>query len=352
MTKYVEQAVNAIIRPPRREYDPADIPVFLEGPGQRTYVRHPVNVVNERDQRLVGSLYVDATIDLMSGIPCLMYLHGNSSSQLEGQFLIPNICPHGIALYCFDFAGCGASEGGFVSLGHYETIDAVFLITHLNAMFGLGPFVLWGRSMGGATALMVQHELLRGRIVDSAYTSVPGLVASIARSLNIPAIFNPGAVWLLKRMISGRADFDISNVSALKMAEVAGNVPLVICHAQDDEFIPIAHGEELFKAYRSEDKKFVRVYGGHNGRRTLDFFTEACSLAIGWFGKTVPNGYRAVRLTGICDGDNHFRSYDDLLMFSAGQRMRTETDDSPLGSPNLREDEDRDSSGTADATST
>jgi pimeloyl-ACP methyl ester carboxylesterase len=317
MSKYVEQAIAAIIRPPRRQYDPSDIPVFLEDPESHTYVRHPVNVLTDRNQRLVGSLYVEATIDLMSGIPCIAYLHGNSSSQLEGQFLIPNICSHGIALYCFDFAGCGASDGDFISLGHYEAMDVCFLLTYLNAMFGLGPFVLWGRSMGASTALMVQHELLRGRVIDSAFTSVLGMITAVAQKMNFPSIFNAPAVWLLGKRIARLADFDISNVSALKMARLPNNIPLMLCHAEDDEFIPITHAEDIFAAYVSTHKKFVRVDGGHNGRRSLSFLTDACSFAIRLLGKEVPNGYYAVRLNGISDGDQHFQSYDHLLRIAS-----------------------------------
>jgi pimeloyl-ACP methyl ester carboxylesterase len=313
MTKYVEQAVSAIIRPPRKHYDPSDIPVFLEDSNNHTYVRHPVNVLNDRNQRLVGSLYVDATTDLMGGIPCIAYMHGNSSCQLEGQFLIPNICPHGIALYCFDFAGCGVSDGDFISLGHYEAQDVCFLMTYLNTMFGLAPFVLWGRSMGASTALMVQHELLQGRVVDSAFTSVLGMITAVAQKMNIPSFFNGPAVWFLGKKIARLADFDISNVSALKMASLPNNVPLILCHAQDDEFIPVAHSEEIFAVYLSTHKKFVRVDGGHNGRRSLEFLTDACRFAIRLLGKEVPSGYFAVRLNGISDGDQHFQSYDEML---------------------------------------
>jgi pimeloyl-ACP methyl ester carboxylesterase len=112
----------------------------------------------------------------MDGGPCVVYMHGNASSQWEGQFLIPNLCPRGIAVFCFDFAGCGASDGEFISLGHFETMDVEFLLQSLLETFRLGPFVLWGRSMGAATSLLVRHPAVVGIVVDSAYTSIPDAV--------------------------------------------------------------------------------------------------------------------------------------------------------------------------------
>jgi hypothetical protein len=55
-------------------------------------------------------------------------MHGNASSQHEGQFPIRNLWTGGISLFCFGFAG-----SDHVSLGYYETMDLIFLM------------VLWGR---------------------------------------------------------------------------------------------------------------------------------------------------------------------------------------------------------------
>jgi pimeloyl-ACP methyl ester carboxylesterase len=318
MSKYVDQAVNAIIRPPRKKYDPNILPLFLTGPEDRTYIRHAVNVSNERDQKMMGSLYVSAEHNVTEGGPCVIYMHGNASSQHEGQFLIPNLCPRGIAVYCFDFAGCGASGGDFISLGHFERIDVEFIIQFLVESFRLGPFVLWGRSMGAATAVLVQHPYVVGKIVDSGYTSIPDVVTAIAKKLRLPSFLLPAALFFLKRTIVGKADFDLSTVSPLESARGPDTVPVRFCHAADDEFIPIEQGETLFMAYAHPDKKFLRVVGGHNGRRPLDWIENGCLFIFGLFGIKAP-GYRPVRFDGMYDADAHFKSYDDLLNFLSTQ---------------------------------
>ena len=46
----------------------------------------------------------------------LLYLHGNSSSRLEGSALL-RLLPLNAALACFDFEGCGNRTGEWITLG-------------------------------------------------------------------------------------------------------------------------------------------------------------------------------------------------------------------------------------------
>jgi len=50
-------------------------------------------------------------------LPCVIYLHGNSSSRTEGLVAVPLILPMNATLVVFDFAGCGISDGEYISLG-------------------------------------------------------------------------------------------------------------------------------------------------------------------------------------------------------------------------------------------
>jgi hypothetical protein len=160
---------------------------------------------------------------------------------------------------------------------------------------------------------MVRHRLVCAKVADSAYASVPAMIAATAVKMKVPSIFSGALVWFLKKKISALANFDLANISPLKVAAMSDNVPVVLCHASDDEFIPIRQSEEIFRAYACAQKKFVSIVGGHNGQRSIEFITSACAFVIERLGKAVPAGYRAVRLAGFSDADDHFRSYDALL---------------------------------------
>ncbi len=55
-------------------------------------------------------------------MPVVIYLHGNSSSRLEGLRIAPELLKRNINLFIFDFAGSGRSEGDYVSLGNEQFI--------------------------------------------------------------------------------------------------------------------------------------------------------------------------------------------------------------------------------------
>ncbi|OHT10745.1 hypothetical protein TRFO_19878 [Tritrichomonas foetus] len=326
----IEQAVNAVIRPPRRTYDLDSLPLYVEGDDGHHYTRHPVAFTNKRRQKLVGSVYLDSSQQIMNGGPCIIYLHGNASSQKEGQFLIPNFCSKGVAVYCFDFAGCGNSGGDYISLGYYETQDLNFLIEMLNFSFNMGPFVLWGRSMGAATAIMCRNPLVVCKIVDSAYTSIPDVCRAIATSVKLPAIFCPMALWVLKLQISDKANFDISTVSALDVAKMPDNVPILMCHAIDDEFVPFEEGMQLLNAYSNPDKKLYKTTKGHNGKRSKKWLKQAFEFAFKHLNIKVENDLEVEEFSSLHESVDHFRSYDDLVRFAKSIPENSEMKDSPI----------------------
>jgi pimeloyl-ACP methyl ester carboxylesterase len=77
-----------------------------------------------------------------------------------GQFLISNVCLSGIAVYLFDFAGCGQSDGSTLSLCYFETENLTFLIAQLWRTFAIPKVVLWGRSMDASIVFFVAIQTL------------------------------------------------------------------------------------------------------------------------------------------------------------------------------------------------
>jgi len=53
-------------------------------------------------------------------MPCVIYLHGNCSSRMEGWQAAKVLLPMGMTTFSFDFSGCGKSEGEWVTLGYKE----------------------------------------------------------------------------------------------------------------------------------------------------------------------------------------------------------------------------------------
>lgn len=313
MTKSLtEQAVNAIIRPPRKEYDLDSLPKTIPSEdGKSNYTRIPVTITLPRKETIVGSLYKENFMDETSGGSCVIYMHGNASSQLEGQFLVPNICPHEVFVFCFDFVGCGCSSGEYISLGMNETGDTEYVVNYLQKRFALGPFILWGRSMGAATALMVKNKSIKGVIADSAFVSLKELCTCIAIAQGVPSLFASTAIWYLQKKISQVMDIKFDDVSPLNSVKNSPP-PILYGHAEFDEFIPFHHSEILYENTKNKIKQFEKLPGGHNDRRSADWIRKAVTFALQRLDISTEN--LVISECRNLQGANfHFGNYDQLI---------------------------------------
>jgi len=180
-----------VIRPPRAEYEPEAL-----GPAEFSYagvsvVRHDVELVNKRGLRLCASLWQRRDAVGTHGWPACVYLHGNASCRTEATLVASEVLQRGAALFAFDFAGCGLSDGDYITLGHFEKDDVEAAVTWLRTVAGAGAVALWGRSMGATSALLhaARDGSLAGLICDSPFSSVeavsleawkPSIMASLA----------------------------------------------------------------------------------------------------------------------------------------------------------------------------
>lgn len=80
--------------------------------------RHDFDVRNKANHTLKCSFF--EFLDRSEAAPCVIYLHCNSGSRLEGYVYVEALINAGIAVCLFDFAGSGLSEGEYISLGFYE----------------------------------------------------------------------------------------------------------------------------------------------------------------------------------------------------------------------------------------
>jgi fermentation-respiration switch protein FrsA (DUF1100 family) len=117
----------------------------------------------------------------------------------------------------------------------------------------------------------------------------------------------------------GRADFDISKVSPLNSSRQEDTVPVLMCHAVDDELLPIAQSEAILAAYTNPNKRLVRVKGGHNGRRPVAWIHEGCLFAMQLLDVDTA-GFQAIRIRELLDADPHFESYEDMVIAMESKR--------------------------------
>ncbi len=80
----------------------------------------------------------------------------------------------GYDLFTFDFAGCGKGTAEYITLGYREKDDVKVVIEYLTKIDKIDSIVIWGRSMGGATAILYLSDntpppKLNTLVLDSPY---------------------------------------------------------------------------------------------------------------------------------------------------------------------------------------
>ena len=124
---------KAVIRPPRDVYNDNDLGPEKFNIKGNNYKRTDFTITNNRNLKLMCSYWEPYDEEReFERLPCVVYLHGNSSSRVEAVAEIKYLLPMNVTLLAFDFAACGKSEGEYISLGWYEREDVGCVIEYLR----------------------------------------------------------------------------------------------------------------------------------------------------------------------------------------------------------------------------
>lgn len=263
---------KAIIRPPRDEYS-EDLDLGQEEFYMfcKKYIRRDYEIIVTRGNCIKCSLIQpDEGSRVSIEMPLVIYLHGNSSSRAEGIKHVSILLRKGINLFTFDFAGCGKSEGEYISLGYHEKNDLKIVVDFVSKIPGVSKIGLWGRSMGAATALIYGHrdKRINAICLDSPFSKFIKLAKEICtRQKALPNIIMDTVISFLRNTILKKNDFDIYNLNPIDDAALT-QIPSFFIHAMKDDLIKLEHTIELFEACPQNcDKTLTVCEGNHNTPR-------------------------------------------------------------------------------------
>jgi alpha-beta hydrolase superfamily lysophospholipase len=151
ITEYlIEPICQSIIRPYREYYTVDDLGLKQFSIEKQPVRRWDFQVLNDKQEALECSFYERVGEPVL---PVVILLHGNASSRLNASRLVSFVLPLGVNLVTFDFSGAGISGGKYITLGYQERNDLAAVVNHLRRVRQVKQILLWGRSMGAATAL-------------------------------------------------------------------------------------------------------------------------------------------------------------------------------------------------------
>lgn len=260
---------KAIIRPPRDGYDEDQLGESIFTYHKTTFVRHDYQILNSRGHMIKCS-FIESFLDTRKTyiMPVVIYLHGNSSSRLEGIKSSPELLKKNINVFAFDFSGCGQSEGDYISLGWHEREDVRCVIDFLEKLPGVGNIGLWGRSMGAATTMLYAYSDKRVRAIclDSPFADFKRVAKELCNQyVSLPEFVVDSAMNLVKQSVKDRNGLDIDKLQPIIYANKT-QTPAFFVHGVNDELISLEQTLKLYEDYAGK-KSLNVVEGGHNSTR-------------------------------------------------------------------------------------
>jgi uncharacterized protein len=188
--------------------------------------------------------------------PCtVVHAHGNAANISNHLPLVAWLPAQGINVFTFDYRGYGHSEGQPSFDGVVADVQAALRTARQQPGAQSDRLVLFGQSLGGATAIRaVQRSApgsVRGLILDSAFASYRGIARDVGE--------RAGLLWLAPLVLPQLPTEAQDPVTAIRTLPV----PVWLIHGDADAQIPYAHTEQLFAAAPSP-KHLLKIEGGQH----------------------------------------------------------------------------------------
>ena len=186
-------------------------------------------------------------------------LHGHRGARHHCVGIGAALWRRGANVLLFDQRGRGSSEGELMSLGHFETLDAVAAVGYALSRAPELPLGLIGYSMGAAVAVMAaaRDERVGAIVADSPFSSERGLIRALLRKQMGP--LHPPVAALTERLLP----YDPGEVELLReVAKVAPRACLFV-HGLLDKTCDPKDSVRLYEAAEEPKELWLLEEAGH-----------------------------------------------------------------------------------------
>ncbi|MBR2759506.1 MAG: alpha/beta fold hydrolase [Exiguobacterium sp.] len=195
----------------------------------------------------------------------IVFAHGYGKNREQEDLplkeLIPEFHEQGYQFLTFDFRGSGISEGDRVTVGAKEQSDLKAAIQYAKGR-SEGPVVLYGISMGAATALSTADDVeVAAVIADSPFSDLRNyLETNLPVWSDLPNVPFTPVIMTVTPWFTGLDADVVSPIQDIKLIES----PILLIHSKGDDAIPVSESEKLAEA-QERVKLWVTDNEGHVG---------------------------------------------------------------------------------------
>ena len=271
MTQVNNLLMAMAIRPYRNRYYPFELgPNEIKGSdGKIISIREDIQVPTSRGLKMECSFF---PINNGKKNPCIIFLHGNGGNRKENVNDAELFLELGIQSCCYDFIGCGISEGETISFGYHESRDLEDLMNYLNSHYQINKFLIHGLSMGGATTLMCcsfTKNNICGIIIDSCFSDISVLIQGYT---NLPLEEVDKILEILNVKILEKYKFPIKDLKPIKDVPQI-KIPALFIYAEYEKQSYNIQFQKLFTEYGCP-KEIMSFQGGHNSIRPKSVYDK------------------------------------------------------------------------------
>lgn len=221
--------------------------------------------------------------------PCILLLPGHGGNKADFLGIASALHSDGFACLLLDFRGTGLSSGNLITLGHYETEDAIAAIDWLTETVAPESVGVMGFSLGGSVAINVAglDDRVQAVVSDSAFASQYEILSLQVRRVTRlwpEPVLAAAAPMFRRRHRRGYKDFSpvdqIQNISPRS---------LFLIHPEQDRMVPLSHGMQLWERAMEPKELWIPRGAGHCGayfedreyycRRVSGFFSRALCMS-------------------------------------------------------------------------
>ncbi len=176
----------------------------------------------------------------------------------------------GYSLLLVDQRANGMSEGKYITFGMKESEDIISWIKYINKKYKNLPISLGAISMGASSIMMAMKDIkdnmnVKSVIADCGYNNAYDEVNyCIKHYFHIPGKLFIDMINIWCRLI---AKFNLKDKTVIDCIKNS-NIPLLIIHGKEDDFVPTINSKLIYDAYKSK-KEILIVKNANHGTSYL-----------------------------------------------------------------------------------
>ena len=190
----------------------------------------PFSLDSSNGYNLMGRMYYNK----QQTNKTILSLHGHNSCFVSQLKYLNMFLSFGFNVFIPDHRRSGFSDGKSITFGHYEKYDLIQWMDYLDEKLGAQKYIVFGESMGAATAIMataLDHRILALIEYCGFYDMKGALIGNVKKDALLSFIYP--SILIMSRLLTRTKFSECAAGEYMKKV----SVPTLIMHSKADKVV-------------------------------------------------------------------------------------------------------------------